>query len=73
MARRSGLGGGRANSSNYPEPLKQCGRRWTGSAHPVDLHRREQVEPRKDGFSFVDHLLEQAAHDKRLILLWFAT
>lgn len=72
------LGGQAHNSSNYPEPLKQV---WPAiealGANTVSVSVAwEQVEPVEGrfDFSFVDHLLEQArAHDKRLILLWFAT
>lgn len=72
------LGGQAHNSSNYPEPLKQV---WPAiealGANTVSVSVAwEQVEPVEGefDFSFVDHLLEQAReHDKRLILLWFAT
>lgn len=72
------LGGQAHNSSNYPEPLKQV---WPAldelGANTLSISIAwEQVEPEEGrfDFSFVDHLLEQArAHDKRLILLWFAT
>lgn len=72
------LGGQVHNSSNYPEPLKQV---WPAiealGANTVSVSVAwEQVEPVEGrfDFSFVDHLLEQArAHDKRLVLLWFAT
>ncbi len=72
------LGGQAHNSSNYPEPLKQV---WPAlddlGANTLSISIAwEQVEPEEGrfDFSFVDHLLEQArAHDKRLVLLWFAT
>jgi beta-galactosidase GanA len=72
------LGGQAHNSSNYPEPLKQV---WPAldelGANTLSISIAwEQFEPEEGrfDFSFVDHLLEQArAHDKRLILLWFAT
>ncbi|MCD9032794.1 DUF5597 domain-containing protein [Luteimonas sp. Y-2-2-4F] len=72
------LGGQVHNSSNYAEPLKQV---WPAiealGANTVSVSVAwEQVEPEEGrfDFSFVDHLLEQArAHDKRLVLLWFAT
>jgi beta-galactosidase GanA len=72
------LGGQVHNSSNYPAPLEQV---WPAiealGANTVSVSIAwEQIEPVEGtfDFSFVDHLLEQArAHDKRLILLWFAT
>jgi beta-galactosidase GanA len=72
------LGGQVHNSSNYPEPLKQV---WPAiealGANTVSVSIAwEQIEPVEGefDFSFVDHLLDQAReHDKRLILLWFAT
>lgn len=72
------LGGQAHNSSNYEAPLEQV---WPAieelGANTVSVSVAwEQIEPEEGtfDFSFVDHLLEQAReHDKRLILLWFAT
>jgi len=72
------LGGQAHNSSNYPGPLEKV---WPGlddlGANTLSISIAwEQVEPEEGrfDFSFLDHLLEQArAHDRRLILLWFAT
>ncbi len=72
------LGGQAHNSSNYPGPLAQV---WPAledlGANTLSISIAwEQVEPEEGrfDFSFLDHLLEQArAHDKRLVLLWFAT
>lgn len=72
------LGGQVHNSSNYEEPLKAV---WPAiedlGANTVSVSIAwEQIEPVEGqfDFSFVDHLLEQAReHEKRLILLWFAT
>ena len=72
------LGAQTNNSSNYPAMLDSV---WPvvhriGANTLVMPVAWEQVEPVEGefDFSFVDHLLEQArAHDKRLILLWFAT
>jgi beta-galactosidase GanA len=72
------LGAQAHNSSNYPAMLDQV---WPTIERigantllmPVAWEQVEPVEGRFD-FSFVDTLLEQArAHDKRLVLLWFAT
>ncbi|MGC6401724.1 DUF5597 domain-containing protein [Sphingomonas sp. FW199] len=66
------------NSSNYPAMLETV---WPvmDRLHantleiPVAWEQLEPEEGRFD-FSYVDTLLEQAhAHDKRLVLLWFAT
>lgn len=72
------LGGQVHNSSNYPAPLEQV---WPAieelGANTVSVSVAwEQIEPVEGefDFSFVDHLLEQAReHDKKLVLLWFAT
>jgi len=72
------LGGQAHNSSNYAEPLRQV---WPAldalGANTLSISIAwEQVEPEEGrfDFSFLNHLLEQArAHDKRLVLLWFAT
>ena len=66
------------NASNYPATLDEV---WPAvdriGANAVLMPVAwEQVEPAEGQFdlSFVDTLLEQArAHDKRLVLLWFAT
>ena len=72
------LGAQANNSSNYPAMLDEV---WPAVERigantllmPVAWEQVEPVEGRFD-FSFVDTLLEQArAHDKRLVLLWFAT
>lgn len=72
------LGAQANNSSNYPAMLDQV---WPTVERigantllmPVAWEQVEPVEGRFD-FGFVDALLEQArAHDKRLVLLWFAT
>ena len=72
------LGAQANNSSNYPAMLDQV---WPAVERigantllmPVAWEQLEPVEGRFD-FGFVDALLEQArAHDKRLVLLWFAT
>ncbi|MBC2670114.1 DUF5597 domain-containing protein [Novosphingobium piscinae] len=72
------LGAQANNSSNYPEPL---GKVWPVierlGANTLEIPVAwEQVEPVEGQFDFawLDTLLAQArAHDKRLILLWFAT
>lgn len=66
------------NSSNYPAMLETV---WPVmdrlQANTLEIPVAwEQVEPEEGrfDFSYVDTLLEQArAHDKRLVLLWFAT
>jgi beta-galactosidase GanA len=72
------LGAQANNSSNYPGVLDQV---WPVVERigantllmPVAWEQVEPVEGQFD-FAFVDTLLEQArAHDKRLVLLWFAT
>ena len=72
------LGAQANNSSNYPAMLDEV---WPTVERigantllmPVAWEQIEPVEGRFD-FAFVDTLLEQArAHDKRLVLLWFAT
>lgn len=72
------LGAQANNSSNYPAMLDQV---WLTVERigantlliPVAWEQVEPVEGQFD-FAFVDTLLEQArAHDKRLVLLWFAT
>ncbi|RZJ95894.1 MAG: beta-galactosidase, partial [Brevundimonas sp.] len=66
------------NSSNYPAPLAQA---WEAIDYigantvqvPIAWEQIEPVEGQFD-FSFVDHVIEEARkHDKRLVLLWFAT
>jgi beta-galactosidase GanA len=72
------LGAQANNSSNYPAVLDQV---WPaveriGANTLLMPVAWEQVEPAEGqfDFGFVDVLLEQArAHDKRLVLLWFAT
>ncbi len=72
------LGGQVHNSSNYPEPLKQV---WPAiealGANTVSVSVAwEQVEPEEGrfDFSFIDTLLQQAReHDRRIVLLWFAS
>src|SRR6187402_1289257 len=72
------LGAQANNSSNYPAML---GAVWPaveriGANTLLMPVAWEQVEPAEGqfDFAFVDVLLEQArAHDKRLVLLWFAT
>ncbi|WP_179562936.1 DUF5597 domain-containing protein [Sphingomonas sp. R3G8C] len=72
------LGAQANNSSNYPAPLKQV---WPTidamSANTLEIPVAwEQIEPREGQFDFswVDHLLGEARqHNKRLVLLWFAT
>ncbi|WP_448660553.1 DUF5597 domain-containing protein [Sphingomonas sp. CJ99] len=72
------LGAQAHNSSNYPAMLDTV---WPvlDRIHANTLEipvAWEQVEPEEGrfDFSYVDTLLEQArAHDKRLVLLWFAT
>jgi beta-galactosidase GanA len=72
------LGAQANNSSNYPAMLDLV---WPAVERigantllmPVAWEQVEPVEGRFE-FGFVDALLEQArAHDKRLVLLWFAT
>jgi beta-galactosidase GanA len=72
------LGAQANNASNYPAMLDQV---WPTVERigantvlmPVAWEQVEPVEGQFD-FGFVDTLLEQArAHDKRLVLLWFAT
>ncbi|WP_315760271.1 DUF5597 domain-containing protein [Sphingomonas sp. Y38-1Y] len=72
------LGAQANNSSNYPAALPKV---WpvVEAMHantlemPVAWEQVEPVEGRFD-FGFVDTLLAEArAHDKRLVLLWFAT
>jgi beta-galactosidase GanA len=72
------LGAQANNSSNYPAVLDQV---WPAVERigantllmPVAWEQVEPVEGQFD-FGFVDALLEQAReHDKRLVLLWFAT
>lgn len=72
------LGAQANNSSNYPEPLKKV---WPTidamGANTLEIPVAwEQIEPREGQFDFswVDHVVGEARkHDKRLILLWFAT
>src|SRR6187399_2253911 len=72
------LGAQANNSSNYPATLDAV---WPtveriGANTLLMPVAWEQVEPAEGqfDFGFVDTLLEQArAHDKRLVLLWFAT
>ena len=72
------LGAQANNSSNYPAPLAKV---WPVvdqmGANTLEIPVAwEQIEPREGQFDFswLDTLLEQArAHDKRLVLLWFAT
>ncbi|RIA46808.1 beta-galactosidase GanA [Hephaestia caeni] len=72
------LGAQANNSSNYAAALPKV---WPvlDAMHANTLEMPiawEQIEPQEGrfDFSFVDTLLEQArAHDKRLVLLWFAT
>lgn len=72
------LGGQVNNSSNYADALATAwpvlDRLHANTAEvPVAWQQFEPVEGRFD-FSFVQTLLDQArAHDKRLVLLWFAT
>jgi len=72
------LGAQANNASNYPAMLDEV---WPTVERigantllmPVAWEQVEPVEGEFD-FSFVDTLLEQArAHDRRLVLLWFAT
>lgn len=72
------LGAQANNSSNYSAMLEQV---WPAVDRigantllmPVAWEQIEPVEGQFD-FGFLDTLLEQArAHDKRLVLLWFAT
>ena len=72
------LGAQANNSSNYPAALKNV---WPSVEKmqantlsiPVAWEQVEPVEGQFD-FSFVDVLLKEArAHNKRLVLLWFAT
>jgi Domain of unknown function (DUF5597)/Glycosyl hydrolases family 35 len=72
------LGGQAHNSSAWPAMLPQL---WLSveNLHANTLEVPiywEQVEPRQDQFDFslIDTLLQQArTHNKRLVLLWFAT
>src|SRR3546814_9059261 len=72
------LGAQANNSSNYAAALPKV---WPvlDAMHANTLEMPiawEQIEPQEGrfDFSFVDTLLDQArAHDKRLVLLWFAT
>ena len=72
------LGGQTNNSSNYPAMLDTV---WPVldriNANTVEIPIAwEQVEPVEGqfDFTFLDVLLEQArGHDKRIVLLWFAT
>ena len=72
------LGAQANNSSNYPAQMPMV---WPAieaiSANTLEMPVAwEQIEPTEGQFdlAWVDTLLEQArAHDKRLVLLWFAT
>ncbi len=72
------LGAQANNSSNYPAQMPMV---WPAieaiGANTLEMPVAwEQIEPTESQFDFawVDTLLEQArTHDKRLVLLWFAT